>query len=176
MTPATLTSKATIRSGIRIPFRGRRVAGPGFTIPVRNGQSRPVTEHRPPAWGQHGVLYNNQKSNQTLMTAFTFRSCWAPHGAPASGRRNLATGAFSLHKKGVSVGFDTILERVGGRAEVLNGVLAGRVEPYLDFPWTFQGGWPGRPVPLTPARCRAGRWDTSGWRRMLSAGPGPGRS
>ena len=24
----------------------------GFTIPVRNGQSRPVTEHRPPAWGQ----------------------------------------------------------------------------------------------------------------------------
>ena len=49
----------------------------GFTIPVRNGQSRPVTEHRPPAWGQHGVLYNNQK----LMTAFPFRSCWVPHGA-----------------------------------------------------------------------------------------------
>ena len=23
-----------------------------FTIPVRNGQTRPVTEHRPPAWGQ----------------------------------------------------------------------------------------------------------------------------
>ena len=44
----------------------------GFTIPIWNGQSRPVTEHRPPAWGQHGVLYNNQ----TLMTAFTFRPCW----------------------------------------------------------------------------------------------------
>ena len=154
----------------------RRVTGLVSPSLSWNGQSRPVTEHRPPAWGQHGVLYNNQKSNRTLMTAFPFRSCWAPHGAPASGRRDLATGAFSLHKKGVSVGFDTILERVGGRAEVLNGVLAGRVEPDLDFPWTFQGGWPGRPVPLTPARCRAGRWDTSGWRRMLSAGPGPGRS
>jgi hypothetical protein len=65
------------------------------------------------------------------MTAFPFRSCWAPHGAPASGRRDLATGAFSLHKKGVSVGFDTILERVGGRAEVLNGVeiIQIRTEP-----------------------------------------------
>ena len=55
----------------------------GFTIPVRNGQSRPVTEHRPPAWGQHGVLYKNR----TLMTAFTFRSCWTrhlPHGAHGS--------------------------------------------------------------------------------------------
>ena len=30
---------------------------------ARAGPSR---EHRPPAWGQHGVLYNNQK----LMTAF----------------------------------------------------------------------------------------------------------
>ena len=47
----------------------------GFTIPVWNGQSRPVTEHRPPAWGQHGVLCNNR----TLMTAFTFRSCWKRH-------------------------------------------------------------------------------------------------
>ena len=28
----------------------------GFTIPVRNGQSRPVTKHRPPAWGQHGFF------------------------------------------------------------------------------------------------------------------------
>ena len=45
-----------------------------------NGQSRPVTEHRPPAWGQHGVLYKNQ----TLMTEFGFRSCWG---------RDLAQGA-----------------------------------------------------------------------------------
>ena len=54
-----------------------------FTIPSWNGQSRPVTEHRPPAWGQHGVLYKNR----TLMTAFTFRSCWVlhlPHGAHGS--------------------------------------------------------------------------------------------
>ena len=77
MTPATLISKATIRSGIRIPFRWRRVAGPVSPSLSGNGQSRPVTEHRPPAWGQHGVLYNNQK----LMTAFPFRSCWVPHGA-----------------------------------------------------------------------------------------------
>ena len=28
-----------------------------------------------PAWGQHGVLYNNR----TLMTAFPFRSCWKRH-------------------------------------------------------------------------------------------------
>ena len=48
----------------------------GFTIPSWNGQSRPVTEHRPPAWGQHRALNNNQ----TLMTAFTSRSCCAPHG------------------------------------------------------------------------------------------------
>ena len=77
MTPATLISKATIRSGIRIPFRQRRVTGPVSPSLSGNGQSRPVTEHRPPAWGQHGVLYNNQK----LMTAFPFRSCWVPHGA-----------------------------------------------------------------------------------------------
>ena len=28
----------------------------GFTIPSWEGQSRPVTEHRPPAWGQHGFF------------------------------------------------------------------------------------------------------------------------
>ena len=27
----------------------------GFTNPSWDGQSRPVTEHRPPAWGQHGI-------------------------------------------------------------------------------------------------------------------------
>ena len=54
-------------------------------------------------------------------------------------RRDLATGAFSLHKKGVSVGFDTILERVGGRAEVLNGVLAGRGGAGPGLSWTFPG-------------------------------------
>ena len=58
-------------------FRRRRVPGPVSPSPSGNGQSRLVTEHRPPAWGQHGVLYNNQ----TLMTAFTFRSCWTPRVA-----------------------------------------------------------------------------------------------
>ena len=33
-------------------FRSRRVAGPVSPSRSGNGQSRPVTEHRPPAWGQ----------------------------------------------------------------------------------------------------------------------------
>ena len=40
---------------------------------ARAGPSRSM---RPPAWGQYGVLYNNQES---LMTAFTLRSCWKRH-------------------------------------------------------------------------------------------------
>ena len=37
-----------------VDLEGNRKAGcrASFTIPVRNDQSRPVTEHRPPAWGQ----------------------------------------------------------------------------------------------------------------------------
>ena len=52
----------------------------GFTNPSWDGQSRPVTEHRPPAWGHLWVLQIGQK----LMTAFTFRSCWVPHVALGS--------------------------------------------------------------------------------------------
>ena len=48
----TLISKATIRSGIRIPSAEGGLPG-RFHHPCHgNGQSRPVTEHRPPAWGQ----------------------------------------------------------------------------------------------------------------------------
>ena len=72
--PALPTSKV---SGAVLRSSGKRVTGLVSPSLSGNGQSRPVTEHRPPAWGQHGVLYNNQK----LMTAFPFRSCWVPHGA-----------------------------------------------------------------------------------------------
>ena len=34
----------------------KRVAGPVSPSLSGNGQSRPVTEHRPPAWGQLGFL------------------------------------------------------------------------------------------------------------------------
>ena len=40
-------------------FRQRRVTGLVSPSLSGNGQSRPVTEHRPPAWGQHGVLIKN---------------------------------------------------------------------------------------------------------------------
>ena len=78
----SLNTKSALPTSVGTVLRSSGKAGcrAGFTIPVRNGQSRPVTEHRPPAWGQHGVLYKNQ----TLMTEFGFRSCWG---------RDLAQGA-----------------------------------------------------------------------------------
>ena len=43
---------AVLRSSAKQFRRTQAGCRAGFTIPVRNGQSRPVTEHRPPAWGQ----------------------------------------------------------------------------------------------------------------------------
>ena len=144
-------------------FPPRRVAGP--VSPSLHGMARagPSRSIGPLPGGSMG-FFTIIKSNIDDRVHIPVMLGTARH--PSAGRRDLATGAFSLHKKGVSVGFDTILERVGwSRTWTFPGLS-------LDFP----RGWPGRPVPLTPARCRAGRWDTSGRRRMLSAGPGPGRS
>ena len=54
-------------------FRQRRATGP--VSPSMSGMARagPSREHRPPAWGQHGFFTRIN----TLVTGFTFRSCWA---------------------------------------------------------------------------------------------------
>ena len=81
-------------------FRQRRVAGPVSPSLSGNGQSRPVTEHRPPAWGQYGVPHMNRESK--IDDRVHIPVMLGTARAPALGRRDLATGAFSLHKKGVS--------------------------------------------------------------------------
>ena len=140
-------------------FRQRRVAGPVSPSLSGNGQSRPVTEHRPPAWGQYGVPHMNRESkiddrvHIPVMLGTARRPSVRPPG--------LSNGCLFPPQKGrqreVMMWSLRLIPASNYRSHLLQRLAPGNVRSRICFGFTAPHTWPpdtGATMPASSRPCR----------------------